>query len=141
MFKSFFTGSIRGSGIIQNWRRRVIHQFDVEMSGSWDDNRGILNEKFSYYNGNIEHRTWTIVAADDGSCTATASDVVGVAVGRPDAGGFHWDYVMDIDIGSRRMRFRFDDWMWMMHDNTVINRSRMIKMGIPVAELTIFLRK
>ena len=38
-------------------------------------------------------------------------------------------------------RIRFDDWMWVMNDGVLINRSYLKKFGITVSELTIFMQK
>ena len=48
---------------------------------------------------------------------------------------------MDVPVGDSTYRLRFDDWMWLMHDGVLMNRSYMKKYGITVAEVTIFMKK
>jgi hypothetical protein len=35
----------------------------------------------------------------------------------------------------------FDDWMWFMNDGVIMNRSYMKKLGVTVAEITIYMKK
>ncbi len=52
-----------------------------------------------------------------------------------------WNYVMDLPVDDTTYRIRFDDWMWVMNDGVLINRSYLKKFGITVSELTIFMQK
>jgi hypothetical protein len=139
--KAFFNGPIKAWGIIQDWRGRVISRFDVEMVGSWEGNKGTLIEHFNYYNGETQKRIWTIHQLDNGTFEGTASDIVGTATGNAVGSAIRWNYLMDLPIDGRTYRIRFDDWMWAMNDDVLINRSYLKKFGITVAELTLFMQK
>ena len=52
-----------------------------------------------------------------------------------------WAYQMDLDVGDNTYRITFDDWMFLMNDGVLINRSYLKKFGITVAELTLFMQK
>ena len=49
---------------------------------------------------------------------------------------------MDVTTeGGSTYRLKFDDWMWLMNDGVLMNRSYMKKFGITVGEITIFMKK
>jgi hypothetical protein len=100
-----------------------------------------LTEDFDYYDGEKQRRIWTIKKLADGSYEGTASDILGKAQGQSQGNAVRWNYVMDLPVGDTTYRIRFDDWMWVMNDGVLINRSYLKKFGITVSELTIFMQK
>lgn len=139
--KAFFDGKIKAWGIVQDWRGRMVTRFDVEMVGTWEGNKGVLEEDFVYYDGRKQKRIWHITKNDDGSYEGKAGDIVGIATGAESGSAVSWVYTMDIPVDGTTYRLKLDDWMWQMNDGVVINRSYMKKFGITVAELTLFLQK
>jgi hypothetical protein len=140
-FRNYFNGPIKAWGIVQDWRGRVVTRFDIKMIGTWDGDTGTLKEHFDYYNGKTQERMWTIHKHSNGAYEGTAPDVKGLAKGYSSGSAVHWRYVMNLAIGDKTYAVNFDDWMWMMHDDVLINRSYIKKFGITVAELTIFMQK
>ncbi len=139
--KAYFTGPIKAWGIVQDHRGRVIRRFDVDMQGHWEGDTGTLTEHFKYYDGEEQQRIWTIQKLADGSYEGTASDIIDKAVGQSTGSAVRWHYVMDLPVGDTTYRIRFDDWMWMMNDGVLINRSYLKKFGITVSELTLIMQK
>lgn len=139
--KEYFNGPIKAWGVVQDWRGRVTRRFDVEMVGEWNGDVGTLTEHFDYYDGKKQKRVWTIKKLADGSYEGTASDIVGTAKGETAGSAVRWNYIMDLPVGDKTYRIRFDDWMWVMNDGVLINRSYLKKFGIKVSELTIFMQK
>lgn len=139
--KEYFNGNIKAWGIVQDFRGRVTQRFDVQMVGTWEGDNGTLTEKFSYYDGKKQERVWTIRKLADGSFEGTASDIIDKAVGKSEGSAVNWNYVMDLPVDGTTYRIRFDDWMWLMNDGVLINRSYLKKFGITVSELTIFMQK
>lgn len=139
--KDYFNGPIKAWGIVQDWRGRVVQQFDIKMMGTWNGNIGTLTEDFKYYDGKTQERIWTIKKLDNGSYEGTASDIIGKATGMEKGNAAHWNYIMDLEVDQRVFRIKFDDWMWLMNDGVLINRSYLKKFGVTVAELTIFIKK
>lgn len=139
--KEYFNGPIKAWGIVQDWRGRVVSRFDVEMVGKWEGDTGTLTEHFVYYDGKKQERVWTIKKLADGSYEGTASDIIGKASGQTGGSAARWSYVMDLPVNDTTYRIRFDDWMWVMNDGVLINRSYLKKFGITVSELTIFMQK
>jgi len=52
-----------------------------------------------------------------------------------------WAYRMDLPVGDKTYRITFDDFMFLMNDGVLINRSYLKKFGFTVAELTLFMQK
>lgn len=139
--REYFNGPVKAWGIVQDWRGRVIRRFDVDMVGTWDGDTGTLTENFDYYDGKQQQRIWTIRKLADGTYEGTASDIIDKASGRSSGSAVQWNYVMDLPVEDKTYRIRFDDWMWVMNDGVLINRSYLKKFGITVSELTIFMQK
>ncbi len=139
--KEYFSGPIKAWGIVQDWRGRVVNRFDIEMVGTWEGDVGTLTEKFTYYDGKKQERVWTITKRSDGSYEGTAADIIDKATGKSAGSAVRWNYVMDLPVDDTTYRIRFDDWMWVMNDGVLINRSYLKKFGITVSELTIFMQK
>ena len=140
-FEEFFSGDIVGWGIVQNWKGQVVRRFDIKMNGQWDGDKGILYEDFFYYDGEEQKRVWTVVKKDGGAFEGTADDILGPAKGKTSGNAINWNYTMDLPVGGRTYRVKFDDWMWQMNDGVLINRSYIKKFGVTVAELTLILQK
>lgn len=139
--EQFFDGPIEAKGIIQDYSRNVVKKFDIKMVGSWQGNTGTLAEDFMFYDGTTQRRVWTITKTGPDTYTGTASDIIGVAQGKQYGNALQWTYTMDVPVKGKTYRLTFDDWMWFMNDNTVMNRSYMKKLGVTVAEITIFMEK
>lgn len=139
--KEYFNGPIKAWGIVQDWRGRVITRFDIEMVGKWEGDTGTLTERFTYYDGKKQERVWTIKNLADGSYEGNASDIIDKAIGKSSGSAVRWSYIMDVPVGDTTYRIRFDDWMWVMNDGVLINRSYLKKFGITVSELTILMQK
>lgn len=139
--KDYFNGPLKAWGIVQDWRGRVVSRFDIKMIGQWEGDVGTLTEHFDYYDGKTQERMWTIKKLNNANYEGTASDVTGKAVGKTIGSVARWDYVLNLSVNNVIYSIRFDDWMWLMNDGVVINRSYLKKFGIKVSELTIFIQK
>lgn len=139
--RAFFDGPIKGWGILQDRGGKVTRRFDIDMEGSWEGDTGTLHEKFSFYDGEKQERTWTIRQMPDGTYQGTAGDIIGTATGKAAGSAVQWKYVMDLPVGDTTYRITFDDWMFLMNGDVLVNRSYLKKFGFTVAELTIFMQK
>jgi hypothetical protein len=83
---------------------------------------------------------WTIVKSGD-RYTGTAGDVVGTATGQASGNALRWTYVLALPVDGRVWNVDMDDWMVLMDDKTMLNRTAMSKLGLRVGEVTIAFRK
>lgn len=139
--KEYFSGPIKAWGIVQDRKGRVTTRFDVLMVGSWDGDRGVLEEDFTYYDGRQQRRVWTITKTGENTYEGTADDIIGKATGQQNGSAVRWAYDMNLEVGDKTYKIRFDDWMWLMNDGVLVNRSYLKKFGLTVAELTLFMQK
>lgn len=139
--EEFFNGTIKGYGLIEDWKGKVTRRFDVTIIATWQGNNGTLDETFQYYDGDKQHRVWKIIKNSDGTYQGTAGDILGTAVGAVNGSAAQWKYQMDLTVKGSTVRITFDDWMYLMNDNVVINRSYLRKFGLTVAQLTLVMKK
>ncbi len=73
--------------------------------------------------------------------TGRADDVVGEAVGEARGNALRWRYVMALPVDGKVYNVDFDDWMFLMDDRVMLNRSVMSKFGVRLGEVTLSFRK
>jgi len=139
--KQFFNGPLSAHGIVQDYSGNVVRRFTVEMHAKWDGDVGEIKEWFIYDDGEKQTRIWTITSLGDGHYTGTANDILGQATGRAVGMALQWEYEMILPVDDSQYQVRFDDWMFLVDENTIINRSDIIKFGITVAEVTLVINK
>lgn len=139
--KEYFNGKVDAWGMIQDRSGKVTKRMFVEMTCTWTGDVGTLDERFTYADGTKETRVWTI-RKDGDRYTGTAADVVGEAKGVASGNTLRWNYVLDAkrDDGGT-IHLDMDDWMWLLDDKTLANRTTFSKFGIRFGEVTIFFRK
>lgn len=135
--ESYFDGTLDAWGMFQDRSGEVVKRFHVRMEASWEGNVGTLDEHFTYNDGTTERRVWTITSHGDGRYTGRAEDVVGEAHGQAAGNAFHWRYVLKLPVGDSVYDVALDDWMYLMSDEVMLNRTIMKKFGVRVGEITI----
>lgn len=142
VLEEFFDGKVRAWGIVQDRSGEIVQRFTVDISGSKENNKLILDEEFTYSLGDgAKKRVWTLSLNADGTYTGNAGDIAGPALGTPHGNAFNFSYEMDLEVDSSTYRVTFDDWFWAMDENNMMNRSYIKKFGIVMAEVTIFMQK
>ena len=137
----YFNGTIDAWGMFTDRQGKVVKRFSVVMRGSWIGDTGMLDEDFSYSDGTREKRVWTIRKTAPGRYIGTAADVVGEAIGSAAGNALNWRYVLDLKVGDKSYHVDFDDWMYLMDDDVMLNRARMSKFGFALGEVTIAFKK
>ena len=139
--EEYFNGKIKAWGLVQDYKKRVRRRFDVSMQASWQEETGTLEEDYQYYDGKSEKRIWTIQKIAPNHYHGFAEGIIGKAVGNVAGNAVNFSYRMKLEIGGKIFHFNFDDWMFLMNDGILINRSYLKKFGFTVAELTLFMQK
>jgi hypothetical protein len=137
----YFDGEIEARGMFQDRSGQVIKRFNVAIKGSWAGNVGTLEEDFVYSDGTTDRRVWTITKIDEHNYTGTAGDVIGEAKGEAFGNALRWRYVLALDVDGKTWHMDFDDWMFLVDDKVMLNRSEMRKFGFRVGEVTLSFRK
>jgi hypothetical protein len=139
--REYFDGPITAWGIVQDRSGNIVKRFDIKIVGKWKGDTGTLVEDFDYYDGKTQRRIWTITDLGNGRYTGRADDILNSAAGTGYGNAGRWQYTMNVPVDDTTYRIRFDDWMWLMRDGVLINRSYMKKFGLTVGEITIFMKK
>ena len=137
----YFNGRLQAHGMFQDRFGKVVKRFTVAVDGKWTGNQGVLDEQFSYSDGSTDSRVWHLTQHPDGRVTGTAADVVGEAVGQIAGNSFHWQYTLRQPIGDSVYEVQMDDWMVMVDERVVLNRTRMSKLGIHLGDVTLSFNK
>ena len=106
-----------------------------------DGDRLILDERFLYSDGSTQQRVWTLTPDGPNRWRGTAADVVGEAVGELAGNALRWRYQLNLPVDGTNYVVTFDDWMYLMDEDTLINRSSMLKLGIELGQVTLFFRR
>lgn len=136
----YFNGTVDGWGMFQDRSGKVLKRFHVRIDCTWQGAEGTLDEHFEYADGNLENRVWRIVKDGD-RYRGTAGDVVGTAQGTAQGNALHWNYVLAVPIDGSTWQMDMDDWMYLIDEKTMLNRTTMSKFGIEVGEVTLAFRK
>ena len=86
-------------------------------------------------------RVWTIDILGGGEYRGTAGDVPDYAQGKVVGNAFNWKYKVDLKVGDAIWNVGFDDWMYLLDDNVLINRAYVTRFGIRIGEVTIAFQK
>lgn len=135
--EDYFNGRLEAYGMFQDRSGLVSKRFHVLMRGSWKDGVGTLEEDFAYSDGTKSRRVWTLRKVGVNKYIGTASDVVGEAEGEANGNAFRWKYTLALPVGGSTYHVQFDDWMYLMSDAVMLNKSKMSKFGISLGEVTL----
>ena len=139
--RKHLSGPIRCEGVIYGPLGRVTSRFTADMEGRWDGNRGVLAEKFTYDSGTKQDREWRLTIGNDGRIVAEADDLVGKGAGQQEGAALHLRYTIRLPENAGGHALEVTDWMYLVDDKTIVNRSQFRKFGIKVAELVATMRR
>lgn len=140
--EEFFAGELIAHGQFQDILGNVSRRFTVEVNGTWNGETLRLVEDFVYEDKSTERRVWTLRKVGQGTWKGTAPGVIGVANGRERGDMFNWQYTIDLPTGDgETTRVSFDDWMWLLTDDRLLNRAYMERFGVPVGEVIIIFER
>ncbi|MBX3608430.1 MAG: DUF3833 family protein [Hydrogenophaga sp.] len=135
--RRYFNGTLDAYGVFTNRSGEVVRRFVVEMRCQWNGDEGVLDEAFTYADGERQRRVWRLTHQGDGVYVGRADDVVGEARGRTAGNAFRWNYTLQLPIDGRTFDVQFDDWMYLMDERVMLNKASMSKFGIRLGEVTL----
>ena len=139
--EEFFQGNVKAWGMIQGRSGEVKRQFVADMKGEFDGQNLILDETFIWNDGEKQERRWIIKKVGDNKYEGTAQDVVGIAKGVSFGSAFKFEYKLLVPYKDKKIKIKFDDWIFKQDEKTAINRATLTKFGFKVGELTVFFIK
>ncbi|MEP0356329.1 MAG: DUF3833 domain-containing protein [Paraglaciecola sp.] len=137
----FFDGELVAHGMVLDINGDLTRRFVADITGTWQGKQGTLDEQFIYDDGETDTRVWKLTELEDGSYQGTANDVIGLATGKSVGAAFYWRYDLEIIVDGESLVVTLDDWMYLINDDVLLNKSRIIKYGIEVGEVILSIRK
>lgn len=138
--RTHLAGPLVSEGVIYGPLGRVTSRFVAEMDGTFEGGSGVLREHFRMAGKGTLEREWALTIGNDGSVRATAADIVGEARGQQAGSAMMLSYRLRLKVPRGEQVLDVTDWMYLMENGTIINRSEMRKFGLKVAELIATIR-
>lgn len=139
--QNFFNGNLQAYGMLQNRSGAMTRRFVASIEASWEGDRGTLLEEFHFDDGEIQYRTWVLTNMGNGKYVGRAEDVIGEAKGSVVGSVFQWQYLLDVPYGDGSIVVNLDDWLYLVDERHLINKTRLTKFGFRVGELTLVIEK
>jgi len=135
--EDYFSGYTQASGLFVDRFGSIRRQFSVDIHGYVDDDKLILDEDFTFDDGEQTKRIWRITPLGRGQYIGTADDVVGTAKGQITGNRLRWTYDFNLTVGKQVWRVHLDDVMLLQANQMLLNRASMTKFGITIGEIII----
>ncbi|GGB91770.1 lipoprotein [Marinobacterium zhoushanense] len=138
---TFFNGQLLAVGIVQDRSGEVTRRFTANIVGKWNGTRGVLDEQFHFNDGEEQWRCWRLEQTDN-RLTGSAGDVIGDAQGIIAGNTLNWQYVLRVALDDGdSIDLTLDDWLYLVSEDHLINRTRMTKFGFEVGEITLAIHR
>ena len=139
--EEYFQGKVKAWGMLQGRSGEVKRKFVADMYGEFDGENLILDEIFIWNDGEKQERKWTIRKVGENTYEGTASDVVGIAKGVSYGSAFKFEYKLLVPYKGKKIKVKFDDWIFKQDDKNAINKATLSKFGFKIGELIVFFQK
>lgn len=133
-------GPLLCDGIIYGPTGRVSSRFTAKFDAKWNGDKGVMRENFYYDSGSEQHREWRLSVDANGRIKAEADDLVGTGSGQQAGSGVKLTYRIKLPEGGGGHELDVVDWMYLLDNGTIMNRSQFRKFGIKVGELVATIR-
>ncbi len=138
--RTHLNGAMLCDGVIYGPTGRVTSRFTAEFDATWTGNTGRMAEHFRYDSGTVQDREWRLSVDDNGQITAKADDLVGDGTGVQAGSGVKLSYRIKLPESAGSHVLDVTDWMYLLDNGTIVNRSQFRKFGIQVGELVATMR-
>ena len=135
VLEDFFNGELVAYGMVLDRNGKLSRRFTVKLEAYWENNKGTINEWFIFDDGEKSIRTWQLIKQENNTYTGTANDVVGTAKGQTNGSALYWQYDLIITVDGSEYQVTLDDWMYLLDDKRLFNKTDIIKYGLKVGEI------
>ena len=137
----FFNGELVAYGMVLDRSGKLTRRFNVDLVASWQGNQGIIDEKFYFDDGEQTTRIWRLTKIAANKYQGQADDVIGLASGETSGSALYWQYDMTINVDGTDYQVTLDDWMYLLDENRLFNKTDILKLGFKVGEIVLFIEK
>lgn len=139
--ETFFNGELIAYGMVFDRSGKMTRRFEVELLAEWYGNQGEIKEWFEFDDGEKSTRIWQLEKLSENKYKGTANDVVGVAYGETKGSALYWSYDLLINYDGSEYQVRLDDWMYLMDEKRLFNRTEIVKFGIKLGEVILYIEQ
>ncbi len=134
---AFFDGHVRSRGVMEDRSGAPTGWIVTDCVGHKDGQGGLrMVQHLSFQDATAQERVWQVRRSGPGRFEATASDMVGSALGDTSGGAFHWRWVLARAPGERPFDVTMDQWIYPLGDGSVMIRSTISKFGFILSEVS-----
>ena len=133
---AFFTGHTTSWGVVENRAGAPADIVTTDCVGEADGPDGLRMVQHVTNAGGTTVRQWHMRRLGPHEFQATANDMVGTATGQAQGRVFHWRWTLATRPGQSWRDVEFEQWMYLMDDGAMVNRTVVRKLGLTLAEVT-----
>ncbi|MCK6264224.1 DUF3833 domain-containing protein [Vibrio sp. ZSDE26] len=139
--EQFFDGELKAYGMVLDRSGNLSRRFEVKLLASWEGDKGEIKEWFTFDDGEKTTRVWHLINLGNNQYQGTAGDVIGVAQGRVEGSALYWNYQLEIPVDGSIYEITLDDWMFLIDEKRLFNKTDMSKWGFHVGEVILYIEK
>lgn len=121
--KKFFNGDLEGFAIIQDEQGKIIDTHSFKVNGKWEENKGVIQQNFTYASGGKDSRTWLITLEEGGSTfSAIGHDIVAPAQGKQVGNAMQMTYSLSLPnkADKQKVKVNFEDKIYLVDEKSAI---------------------
>jgi hypothetical protein len=132
---AFWAGHHTSWGVVENRAGEPTDTVETDCVGTPEASGLHMVQTLKLGDGTVQHRDWHL-RREGQAFVATANDMVGEARGEAAGRVFHWRFVLATKPGNALFNVTFDQWMYLLDDGSMMNRTTVRKVGIIIAEVS-----
>jgi hypothetical protein len=136
---TFWTGHARSWGVVENRGGAPTAIITTDCTGVADGPDGLSMHQTLTQDGKTTSRDWHMRRVSPGHFVATANGMAGEANGEAAGRAFHWTWRWK--TGGVAGTVLMSQWMYLLDDGSLLNRTTVSKLGVTVAEVSEVFRK
>lgn len=141
LLPDFFEGRSSAWGMFEDVFGNTKRTFTVDIEGKWENEVFVLDEEFLFSDGVSDRRIWRLRYREDGSFSAECPDTVAPAEGERVHDGCVLAYRFRLVVGDRTIVVKFNDTFKLIDKNTMLNRAKVSKWGLPIGQVFVAFRR
>jgi Protein of unknown function (DUF3833) len=133
--RRYFQGRLTAQGLFIDRFGEVKRHFTVGLMGTWQGDKGVLDEDFVYNDGERTRRQWRLTALAGNRYRGEADDLEGHAEGLAAGNSLRWRYRLRLPVQGKTWVVDVDDWMHLIDEQNLLNRAYFSKWGVALGEV------
>jgi len=119
--KKFFNGEVEGFAITKDEEDKIIGTQTIKITGKWEENKGVVQQNFTYSDGKKDNRTWLITVNSDGTFDAAGHDVSSLGKGKQIGNVAQMTYSLLV-AGKKdtKQEVKFEDRIYLIDEKSAI---------------------